>query len=98
MDLTFFVLFPCAFLPSHTKKHIRIFLVLERVHLRKKLIESGRGRSVEDDNHKTFYMCSVVFVDCQMRRDAMSTIMGKFVLGIIIMLICKALIIEPITQ
>lgn len=87
-----------AFFPSHTKKHISIFLLLERVHLRQKLIERGRGRSVEDDNHKTFHMCSVIFVDCQMRRDAMSKIMGKFVLGIIIVLICKAFITEPIAQ
>lgn len=48
-------------------------------------------------NHKTFYMCSVILVDCQMRRDVMSKRMDTFVLGIITALTCEAFITEPTT-
>lgn len=48
-------------------------------------------------SHKTFYMCSVIFVDCQMRRDVMSKRMDKIVLGIIIALTCEAFMTKPTT-
>lgn len=48
-------------------------------------------------SHKTFYMCSVIFFDCQMRRDVISKRMDKFVLGIIIELTYEAFITKPTT-